>query len=220
VRCRCAFTLIELLVVVSIIALLVGLLLPALGSARRSAQAVHCLSNLRSFSGAMLLYAQDHGNAFPLSSHTTASVVDRMNWTYVLVKYGAPPEVRRCPNDEDFGTTGRSSSYATNDYLEPVLYLGPQVIAPNPWGRLHGIPKPTDTAYAAESRGPAMLDHFSAALQPWTTGTHVEAAIPLDRHRDTANAGFVDGHAEPLQRERVRREFSPQLDFMHPERPW
>lgn len=60
-----AFTLIELLVVISIIALLVGILLPALGAARRSAQDLKCSSNIRQLDIGLATYATDNGGLFP-----------------------------------------------------------------------------------------------------------------------------------------------------------
>ena len=57
---RNAFTLIELLVVISIISLLISILLPALASARKSAEAVSCLSNLRQQGIGWQMYTTDH----------------------------------------------------------------------------------------------------------------------------------------------------------------
>jgi prepilin-type N-terminal cleavage/methylation domain-containing protein/prepilin-type processing-associated H-X9-DG protein len=65
-----AFTLIELLVVIAIIALLIGILLPALGSARATAQMTKCLANTRSMGVAMTLYATDYKNWYPIMPMT------------------------------------------------------------------------------------------------------------------------------------------------------
>lgn len=78
------FSLIELLVVVSIVALLAGLLLPAISMVKESARKMVCATNLRQIGLAILAYANDNHGTFPQNDHASCS-----SWPYIFGDWGS-----------------------------------------------------------------------------------------------------------------------------------
>ena len=99
-----AFTLIELLVVIAIIALLIGLLLPALGSARESGRTVRCAASLAQLGVASMAHANEHKGAF-----STGPWDNRIEYSW-----GVGRGCRRCQADRSGAGAGANFSRSPN----------------------------------------------------------------------------------------------------------
>lgn len=228
-RCRQAgLTLLEILVASAIVATLLAVLLPAFGTARKSAQQAACASNLRQLGVVMHSYLNDNDQLFP------AMKAEVDYWPAALVPYlgeikGQTKTLMICPGKAVPLTVAPNFASGGRTYGASRLILGPQeALASIPPLRLSQISRPASVILIADSNqvpgnsGNSSFDlkqaPFNANSQTLPTGcSPTDLLPPFEPSADKAPAGairfrhggesanvlMVDGHVEALQRDKL-----------------
>lgn len=226
-RIRSAFTLIELLVVISIIALLVGILLPVLSNARGTAKTMTCLSNMRQIEIAHWAYLTDEdGRLMQVGLPHGATTHDEQGaWINTLKTYYAADILLRSPVDESphwepgtpvppSGTRYRRTSYGVNNFLSVnvVPWGGPYRMVdhvPSPTATVHVLMMTEDGEFAGADH--PHVDNWAGPNKPAAAAQHaqIDAHGGPERSYDSiSNWGFLDGHAETLDFREVFIDFT------------
>ena len=207
------FTLIELLIVITIIAILAGMLLPALNKAKDQANTARCLNNIKQVGVSLFAYEMDY-NQFPLISSTGNSSTGV--WSYDLYKNGylKNSKILFCPlaaiNTADSGTT-KYTQFAT-PYSAINCFVYPASIYLYQYSG-YGMNSKFGTAGTpvrnADIRNPSAklllgdADNIrSLATCHWITPQQAPTASPGKRHRSrsSGNICWADGHASTFKK--------------------
>ncbi len=206
------FTLIELLIVVAIIALLAGMLLPALNKARDKARAISCVSGIKQIGLAFIQYANDNREWFVAANSAWDAPVQQY-WCGrkesgrfepkggIMDYLGKSDAIRRCPSMPD---VVNADNYGCGGYGYNGDYLG---------GGWNGVPsvrmaqvkKPSQTIAFADSlqfddgnlSRPMEMHTISPPYYPDPAYAYYTTPDIHFRHSNHANFTWVDGHVSP-----------------------
>ena len=211
------FTLIELLVVISIIALLIGILLPVLSAARASARLIACKSNLKQQGIGLQTYTADYKGFLPYAKNfgfQYASEDPSMPFYQDVMEpfiEGNLPGVSvsgafRCPsieagNGEAFLQSPTASHYRYNTDMAiryaPVMPLSP------PTTNLATVPSPSEARFSYDV---AFNDWIDNGGRNGSQFAHEQAGVAV-------NAAYLDGHVESFTIEEYDEMTGPPNDF-------
>ncbi len=220
-RLPCAFTLIELLVVIAIIAILAGMLLPALAKSKTKAQGISCLSNGRQMLLAWRLYVDDFQDRVPPSFgpgqwvngnldfdgnnasnwNINKDLTNSLLWNYC----GRSAGIWKCPADlsavkAPTGFKPRVRSVSMNAWFDSsdVEGFGPGFRV---YKKLNDVsdPSPSNTWIFLDEREDSINDgEFVVGMNgyPSTPNSWTIVDYPASYHNKACGFAFVDGHSE------------------------
>jgi prepilin-type N-terminal cleavage/methylation domain-containing protein/prepilin-type processing-associated H-X9-DG protein len=215
---RAAFTLIELLVVIAVIAILAGLLLPSLASAKLSAQQTSCLNNLKEIGLAARMYDNDY-KGFPIRGGEQAQ------WPAAMFPYYKNTNLLACPAERElYGTLLGNMANGTYPYYQAdnagnsYIMNGWNDVFPTDWsaGDENGdvcslkdnlMPYPSLTVIVGERRHSDQNDFWMDILENENGGmNNLIYSVQHARHgnaKPTLNGGsnylFTDGSVRYLR---------------------
>ena len=206
------FTLIELLIVVAIIAILAGMLLPALNAARAKAHSISCLSNLKQLGSTILMYAGDYNSSLPYSYQKVGSVETFWQEFLANQSYIGPvmtEKILRCPVQQQTNTTFSrvNSHYGVNAHIMTTAPTSPLKLGNTKGKKLLIADAWVAAAQDAPDTTKGYFKFTRGAVYDGTVGT--SQGVPANRHQNLTNFAWIDGHAST-------ENFSPYMPKANP----